>query len=174
MSPPLIKRREIVSDPWRRMADDQPLPDGGPVLVSWARWIAERAVLTRRGTEGLGVVVNAAEVTPEELGRDAGNFGVIAFEFPAFADGRAFSQAALLRARYAFHGEIRATGRILPDQLHFLERCGFDAFELPERFDPERALAIFSEFSLAYQQARDGVTPVMGRRGQHQETREPT
>lgn len=161
MSRPLIKHRTLVSDGWQRLADDQPLPEGTPVLVSWARWSAERDTLALRSADTLGVLVNAAEVTPEELGRDAAHFGVIAFDFPAFSDGRAFSHASLLRARHGFRGELRATGRILPDQLHFLERCGFDAFDLPEPHDPARALVLFGEFSAAYQRARDALPPVM-------------
>jgi len=161
MSRPLIKQRRIVTDTWRRLADDESPPEGVPVLVSWARWSAERDTLATRGAAALGVVVNAAELTPQELGHDAAHFGVIAFEFPAFADGRAFSHASLLRARYRYRGELRATGSILPDQLHFLERCGFDAFDLPAPHDPAKALAMFGEFSAVYQQARDGVPPLM-------------
>jgi uncharacterized protein (DUF934 family) len=161
MSRPLIKSRRLIEDAWQRVADDEALPEKVPVLVTWHRWSAERDLLAPRGPGALGVVVNAADVAPEELGRDAAHFGVIAFEFPAFGDGRAFSHAALLRARHAYRGELRATGRILPDQLQFLERCGFDAFDLPERFDPAKALVLFDDFSLAYQRARDAVVPVM-------------
>jgi uncharacterized protein (DUF934 family) len=168
MSRPLIKQRALVEDSWQRVADDEALPATGPVLVSWGRWSAERDALALRAPADLGIVVNAAELPPEEIGADAARFGLIAFEFPAFADGRAFSHAALLRGRYGFKGELRATGRIIPDQLLFLERCGFDAFELPEPHDPARALALFNEFSAAYQRGRDNLPPVMlAREGRH-------
>jgi len=161
MSRPLIRQRTLVQDAWQRVADDAALPADGPVLVSWSRWTAERDSLAARGPSRLGVVVNAAEVAPEELARDSHRFGLIAFEFPAVADGRAFSHAALLRGRYGFTGELRASGRIIPDQLHFLERCGFDAFDLPEPHDPARALALFREFTAAYQRGRDATPSVM-------------
>ena len=50
----------------------------------------------------------------------------IDLSFPKFSDGRAFSQAFLLRRRLGFKGEIRATGDVLVDQLAQMERSGFD------------------------------------------------
>ncbi|MBV9889895.1 MAG: DUF934 domain-containing protein [Rhizobacter sp.] len=72
----------------------------------------------------------------------------IALVFPKWNDGRAYSQARLLRARYRFAGEIRATGQVLVDMLPLLVRCGFDAAEL--RADQslaaaERALSFFPD-----------------------------
>lgn len=56
--------------------------------------------------------------------------------FPTFADGRAFSQARLLRTRYHFSGDIRAAGEILQDQLAFMLSCGFNQFELSPGVEP--------------------------------------
>ena len=68
-----------------------------------------------------------------ELANDADPFGLtlegvdrIDLSFPKFTDGRAFSQAFLLRRRLGFKGEIRATGDVLVDQLAQMERSGFD------------------------------------------------
>lgn len=55
---------------------------------------------------------------------------LIELHFPTFADGRAFSQARLLRIRYHFEGDIRASGEIVQDQLAFMLSCGFNQFEL--------------------------------------------
>jgi uncharacterized protein (DUF934 family) len=52
--------------------------------------------------------------------------------FPKFGEGRGYSIARLLRTRYGYRGELRAVGHITRDQLVFLERVGFDAFELRE------------------------------------------
>lgn len=49
----------------------------------------------------------------------------VVLRFPAFSDGRAFSQAFLLRRRRGFTGDIRATGDVLIDQLQQLQRSGF-------------------------------------------------
>jgi uncharacterized protein (DUF934 family) len=70
----------------------------------------------------------------------------IALHFPKWVDGRAYSQARLLRARYRFEGEIRATGDVLVDMLPLLQRTGFDAVQLREGQSEEaarRALAFF-------------------------------
>ena len=71
--------------------------------------------------------------------------------FPKFGDGRGYSIARLLRTRYGYRGELRAVGHITRDLLPFLERVGFDAFELREGEDSEEALAAFATFSSWYQ-----------------------
>jgi uncharacterized protein (DUF934 family) len=71
--------------------------------------------------------------------------------FPKFGDGRGFSIARLLRERHGYRGELRAVGQVTRDHLYFLERCGFDAFELREGEDAAEALAGFEDFSASYQ-----------------------
>ena len=69
--------------------------------------------------------------------------------FPKFTDGRAFSQALLLRRRLGFRGEIRATGDVLVDQLVQMQRSGFDSAVLRADQDShvaERQLGRFKEF----------------------------
>ena len=71
--------------------------------------------------------------------------------FPKFGDGRGFSIGRLLRQRYGYRGELRAVGHLTRDHLLYLERCGFDAFELRAGEDPQEALAGFRVFSTRYQ-----------------------
>lgn len=71
--------------------------------------------------------------------------------FPKFGDGRGYSVARLLRTRYGYRGELRAVGHITRDLLFFLERCGFDSYELREGENPDQALASFEDFSSSYQ-----------------------
>jgi uncharacterized protein (DUF934 family) len=73
--------------------------------------------------------------------------------FPKFGDGRGFSIARLLRGHYGYKGELRAVGQITRDHLYFMERMGFDAFELREGEDANEALAAFTTFSVFYQRA---------------------
>ncbi len=54
----------------------------------------------------------------------------VTLHFPKWTDGRAYSQAVLLRGRLRFAGEIRATGEVMADMLPLLQRCGFDAVQL--------------------------------------------
>ncbi|MDS4040378.1 MAG: DUF934 domain-containing protein [Candidatus Competibacter sp.] len=157
----VIKDRRIVEDRWRHVADDAELPDG-PAIVSLARWIRERALLLERG-EPIGVrLPNTTNVA--DLAADLPVLAVIALEFPKFADGRAYSQARLLRERYGYRGEIRAVGDVLRDQLLFMARSGFDAFELQADRDLDDALEAFGEFSESYQPAADQPLPLFRRR----------
>ena len=106
--------------------------------------------------------VNASTPSPDERvlrlepGDDPGKAvleGVTRIEvhFPKFGDGRGFSIARLLRERYGYKGELRAVGQITRDHLLYLERVGFNAFELREGEDPDEALGGFADFSTGYQ-----------------------
>jgi uncharacterized protein (DUF934 family) len=81
----------------------------------------------------------------------------IDLHFPKFTDGRAYSQAFLLRRRLGFLGEIRATGDVLIDQLVQMQRSGFDAAVLRDGVDASAAQRQFERFSAFYQ--GDAVTP---------------
>jgi uncharacterized protein (DUF934 family) len=76
---------------------------------------------------------------------------VVEIHFPKFGDGRGYSLARLLRTRYGYQGELRAVGHFTRDHLYFMERVGFDAYELREGEDAEAALAAFRDFSVSYQ-----------------------
>jgi uncharacterized protein (DUF934 family) len=96
---------------------------------------------------GQDVLQLANDANPAEVALD----GVqrIDLHFPKFTDGRAYSQAFLLRRRLGFTGELRATGDVLVDQLQLMQRSGFDSAVL--RADQslaaaERALALFADF----------------------------
>jgi uncharacterized protein (DUF934 family) len=75
----------------------------------------------------------------------------IDLHFPKFTDGRAFSQAFLLRRRLGFTGEIRATGDVLIDQLVQMQRSGFDAAVLREDQNASLAQAQLDRFQAFYQ-----------------------
>jgi uncharacterized protein (DUF934 family) len=105
--------------------------------------------------DGAGVhalqVANDADLA--ELARSGALEGVTRIElnFPKFTDGRAYSQAVLLRRRHGFKGEIRATGEVLLDQLLQMQRCGFDSAVLAEGLDPAAAEAHLHRFADFYQ-----------------------
>jgi uncharacterized protein (DUF934 family) len=84
--------------------------------------------------------------------------------FPAFADGRGYSIARLLRERYGYRGELRAVGDVLRDQIFYLSRVGFDAFLLREDQDAEEALAALHDFSEVYQASVERPQPLFRRR----------
>ena len=75
----------------------------------------------------------------------------IELHFPKFTDGRAFTQARLLRQRRGFTGDIRATGDVLIDQLVQMHRVGFSSAVLKEGKDPADAERQFARYRDFYQ-----------------------
>jgi len=144
----LIKNGAIVEDTWQHVSEDGELP-AGDVIVGLGRYTAERdALLSRDGKLGVKLT---AEDQPDALEKDLGKLALVAIEFPKYADGRGYSTARLLRDRHGFAGELRAVGDVLRDQLLYMKRCGFDAYELKEGKDIEGALEAFGELTVAYQ-----------------------
>ncbi len=83
---------------------------------------------------------------------------LVAVDFTSTGDGRGFTQARLLRQRHGYQGELRAVGKIRADQMYFLARCGFDAFELLDDEDVDTAVAQLDRFSVAYQTGSGAIT----------------
>ena len=90
---------------------------------------------------------------PASVAGELGRAARVEVNFPKFGDGRGYSIAKLLRGRYGYKGELRAVGHITRDHLYYMERVGFDAFELREGEDPAQALAAFETFSVSYQRS---------------------
>lgn len=88
---------------------------------------------------------------------------LVLVNFPTFTDGRGFSYARELRQR-GYTGELRAVGHFLRDQLTYLSRCGFDAFQMEDESELEEALSSLSDFSEYYQAAVDQPRPLFRRR----------
>ena len=100
------------------------------------------------GEDAAADLVLPNDADPESIAPDLPRYAVIALVFPKWVDGRAYSQARLLRSRFGFTGEIRATGEVLADMVPLLARTGFDAVALragESRATAERALAFFPE-----------------------------
>ncbi len=149
----LIKNGVLANDTFVSIGAGDELPTGVDVIVTLDRWQADRDLLTQR--DGLVGVRLASDEPPELIARDLGHLAVVALEFPAFRDGRAYSYARLLREKYGYAGEIRAVGEVLLEQLHFMVRVGFDALELTSA-DPQRDFEIAqTDFSVWYQPAAD-------------------
>jgi uncharacterized protein (DUF934 family) len=160
----LIRNRRPEADGWRLLERDirrwvSPGEDGfvpdfprdADLIVPLALWRLRRDDLLDRAG-GVGVWLEPGD-DPAAIAPDLGRLDVVAVRFPKFSDGRGYSTARLLRERLGFAGELRAIGDVGRDQLAFLERSGFDAFELRAGEDPHAALAAFGEASVAYQPA---------------------
>jgi uncharacterized protein (DUF934 family) len=104
--------------------------------------------------------VSLANTDPvEDLAPHVGRLRLIVLHFPKFSDGRAYSQARLLRGRLGYAGELRATGGVLQDQLPFMLRCGFDSFESDQGGFGEALARARTLFSVVYQPAEDDRAP---------------
>jgi uncharacterized protein (DUF934 family) len=152
----LLRDGGIVADDWRTPGDDDAatgdVPDGDPLILTFAEWWADRKRwLARSGR--LGVVLAPADEV-ERLVPDLERLALAGADFPGPSEGRGYTQGRLLRERFGFTGELRARGAIRRDQRFFLARCGFNSFELPES-ELEGGVAALSTFSAAYQPAND-------------------
>jgi len=155
----LIKNGVLTEDPYQQVPADRALPAAGPLLLSLDQWQQWRTELIERSTR-VGVRL-ASDQHPEALADDTDRLSLIALEFPSFRDGRAYSYARLLRDRFGYTGELRAVGDVLPDQLLYMQRVGFDAFEI----DGDDPVADYedavNEFGIVYQPAGDDRIPAL-------------
>jgi uncharacterized protein (DUF934 family) len=134
-------------DRWRTVSgEDGPLVTLTPAphrLLTWSQWQGAKSQWPADLPVGV-LLPNDADV--EDLADDLPRLALVALQFPKWVDGRAYTQARLLRARYRYGGEVRATGEVLVDMLPLLKRTGFDTAAL--RADQsleaaERALRFF-------------------------------
>jgi uncharacterized protein (DUF934 family) len=94
---------------------------------------------------------NDADIAALAAGKAFDGMERIELNFPKFTDGRAFSQALLLRRRFGFKGDIRATGDVLIDQLAQMARSGFSSAVLAEGVDPAAAARQLARYAGFYQ-----------------------
>lgn len=145
----IIKNRAIVSDTWQHIDNQAPIPADGDITVSLSRYASERdALQARSGAVGVRVAPGE-ELDP--IASDVAGLPLVAVEFPKFTDGRGYTTARLLRERHGFDGELRAIGHVLRDQIFYMDRVGFDAYEIAPGKSLPDALEAFADFSVTYQ-----------------------
>jgi uncharacterized protein (DUF934 family) len=159
---PLVRNGKISDDAFVLVADDAEIPAGGAAIISAARFLDNPEVLSSR-TGRTGVIwPNNRDL--DDLVPYLDRLAVVALVFPTFRDGRAYSQARLLRERYNYRGELRATGQVLRDQFLFMLRAGFDAFEVKKPADAEAFAGTVQRYSVFYQPTGDGRLTALHRR----------
>ncbi len=123
----------FAPDPWRRLDETEELPSDGRVLMPLDDW-RRRALFRSHAHVALSNVAFGLLLDPddpiEEIAPDLQYLALVAIAFPKFTDGRGYSMARLIRTRFGFTGQLRAAGDVLFDQLQWMTRCGFDAFEI--------------------------------------------
>ena len=168
---PLVKGGQIVADRYLRVLDDAPVPPTGAVLVAAERFLADAAEFAARDAETGVIWPNNRDI--EDLAPHLDKLALITLVFPKFQDGRAYSQARILRERLGFRGELRATGQVLRDQFVFMLRAGFDSFEVKKDADAKVFGAVTHRYSVFYQPTGDGRLTAFRRRLQGFVAQEP-
>ena len=134
-------------DPWHTIdGDDGPMVTLTPTPFSLLTLLQWRGVRSH-WPEGMPVgVLLTNDIEVNEVAEDLPRLALVALNFPKWVDGRAYSQAKVLRSRYRYTGQIRAVGEVLVDMLPLLQRTGFDAVVMradQSRDAAERALGFF-------------------------------
>ena len=157
----LINDTGVLDDNWTLVEDiDSELPSGN-ILVPAPYWLDNRDALNARGNVGIWL---ASDVELAPYLSLISSLPLIAVHFPAFANGRGYSLARLVKERSDFSGELRAIGDVLLDQLFFMRRCGFDSYLLKDGLSGQKALDFFSTFTDPYQLANDLPEPLFRRK----------
>lgn len=128
-----MKFIQAAQDPWRAPVGEygpHPIPPvAAHSLLTLEQWQAIRHDWPADLPVGV-TLTNTVDV--EDLADDLPRLGLVALQFPKWTDGRAYSQAHVLRARLRYAGEVRATGDVLVDMLPLLQRTGFTAVQLKD------------------------------------------
>jgi len=153
--PQLIKERALAVNEWV-LAGTESAASAKKLILPLADYLQARA--TGDVAQDRAVLLNPADLDLQPLSPYLATLPLIAVNFSSTGEGRGYTQARLLRERYGYQGELRAVGAIRADQIFFLARCGFDAFELLDGEDPQLAIAQLERFSVAYQEGVGGLT----------------
>lgn len=164
----LIKDRQIADDRWVLIKDASnpavlsalPWRD---VIVPTVFWRSFPDALAQHGGR-VGLWLDSHE-SPASFGTDIHAFPLVALNFPVFSDGRPYTSARELREQLNYQGEIRAIGDVLRDQIHYMHRCGINAFALRPDQDIDGCLQAFADFQFGYQASIDQPIPLFRRRG---------
>lgn len=153
--PRLIKNGAITDDQWLPADADSSVTSASQVC-SLEQW------LELEDKSGSAVQLEPANA-PAPLFDFLSQIELIVINFPVFTDGRGFSYGRELRER-GYRGELRATGHFIRDQMTYLTRCGFNAFQMADESQLEESLASLSDFTESYQAAVDQPQPLFRRR----------
>jgi uncharacterized protein (DUF934 family) len=153
--PQLIKDRQLAHSDWV-LAGTEGVEGAAKLILPFADFL--KAMAAGEPADRRAVLLKPEEQDLAPLQPYIATLPLVAVSFSTTGDGRGYTQARLLRERYGYKGELRAVGKIRVDQMFFLARCGFDAFELLDDEDPATAIAQFARFSVAYQRGVDGLT----------------
>lgn len=159
----LIRDDRLIADDWTALDEQAAVPaSASRLIVPLNRWRTERAALQATGAQ-IGVrLANTEDV--DQLFPEVADRPLLVLEFPRFDDGRALTQARVLRGRLGYRGDLRLTGDILQDLVFVARRCGFNEIQPRDDQDPDGCLHALEDFSTAYQPAADDMQSAFSRR----------
>ena len=159
--PTIIKNKTITDSPFELVDAESADIRANNVLLPLAVFLENSAAI--KGRNDIGVWIDAGEDV-EDIEAVANQLPIIALNFPAFGDGRAYSSANILRRKFGYKGEIRAVGDVRRDQLEQMLSCGINAFDMAEGQDLEQSLDGLKHFSHNYQGTIDRPEPLFRHR----------
>jgi uncharacterized protein (DUF934 family) len=160
----------LAEDAFAFIGDDQEVPAHGDIIVTLARFQSEGDSLLAAGRR-VGVRLQPSEEV-EALAYDLPRLAVVDLVFAKFRDGRPYSAARLLRERFGYGGQVRASGDVLREQALLMLRCGFDAFVPADGSGPAEWLAATRRYRHVYQAAADHRAPIYAERAGAQAVKE--
>lgn len=163
--PNIIKDAAIIDDKYQVIAKDAEVTSlsdlpAGDVILPLDLYLSLQAELDERSV----AVWLDSDQAPQALANSLDAIAFVAINFPAFADGRGYSYAHILRMQLGFEGEIRAIGDVLQDQLYYMNRSGFTSFAMREDQNLEQGLNRLKDFSKNYQAAVLQQAPLFANR----------
>ncbi len=158
---PLIRNGEEVENTWLHVETGEAGDTPNGITVPLDVFLEKTEALLARNTP-LGVRLQPGD-DPHALAPYLDRLSLIEIAFPKYTDGRGYSTAQLVRRRLGYRGELRAVGQVLMDQLLYMHRSGFDAFET-QRAPLASCKEALGEFSSFYQPACDRTRHVFARR----------
>lgn len=165
--PTLIKEGVVAPDEWTLLKEAtgpeilQVVP-GKNFIVPLAFWQDYQAEM--QDYSGRFALWLDSHENVNDIGPGLHDLPLVALNFPVFSDGRSYTNARELREKLNYSGEVRAIGDVLRDQLFYMARCGFNAFQLRYDQDVEACLSAFNDFHTGYQASVSDPLPLFRRR----------
>ena len=151
-------------DAWHTAGgEDGPIPHPAAkegLLLTLEQWHAVRETWPAGLRTGV-TLANTVDI--ETLEADLPRLSLVALQFPKWIDGRAYSQAHVLRVRLGYRGEVRATGDVLVDQLAQMQRTGFSSAVLRADQDAATGERLLRHYPAFYQGDAVNTAPLFAK-----------
>jgi uncharacterized protein (DUF934 family) len=153
----------IDDDPWNIVSQNISSNLTAYEIIAFIDWQKHLDSQPPQDISKLGVSLQPDD-DPAVLTPWVSTLPLIVLEFPSFKDGRAYTQAALLRTRYGFKGDLRAVGDVLRDQLAAMRHCGFSSFNVRKDKSAVDALKGLTGFDMIYARSVTNPEPLFRNR----------